>query len=110
MKEGEDISMSEEHTHHVGNYTHTHSAEHDRIVLQRLSRAIGHLQKVREMVENGEDCSDVLIQLAAVRGALASTGKYILDEHICHCIVHAVESGDMKEVEDLRKAISQFIN
>ena len=104
------LTMSEEHTHHVGNYTHTHSPEHDRIVIARLSRAIGHLQKVRDMVVDGADCSEVQIQQAAVRGALASTGNYILDEHISHCIVHAVESGDMKEVEELKKAISQFIN
>ena len=102
--------MSEEHTHQVGNYVHTHSPEHDRIVIARLSRAIGHLQKVRDMVVEGADCSEVLIQLAAVRGALASTGTFILEEHISHCIVHAVESGDMQEVEDLNKAISQFIS
>ena len=102
--------MSEEHTHQVGNYIHTHSPAHDRIVIARLSRAIGHLQKVRDMVVEGADCSEVLIQLAAVRGALASTGTFILEEHISHCIVHAVESGDMQEVEDLNKAISQFIS
>ena len=79
-------------------------------MIARLSRAIGHLQKVRDMVVEGADCSEVLIQLAAVRGALASTGTFILEEHISHCIVHAVESGDMQEVEDLNKAISQFIS
>ena len=98
-----------EHTHKVGNYVHTHSPEHDRQVINRLSRAIGHLEKVRQMVENGEDCSQVLIQLAAVRSALGSCGKEILEEHISHCIIHAVESGDMHEVEELNRAISQFI-
>ena len=99
----------EEHVHHVNGYTHYHSPEHDRRIINRLSRAIGHLEKVRDMVEKGEDCSQVLIQLAAVRSALGSTGKVILEEHISHCIVHAVESGDMHEVEELNKAISQFI-
>ena len=96
------------HDEHSG-YTHTHSPDHDRKVINRLSRAIGHLEKVKEMVENGEDCSQVLIQLAAVRSALTATGKVILEEHISHCIVHAVESGDMQEVEALNEAISQFI-
>ena len=46
----------EEHVHHVNGYTHYHSPEHDRRIINRLSRAIGHLEKVRDMVEKGEDC------------------------------------------------------
>lgn len=59
-------------------HTHTHSHEHTKEVSNRLARAIGHLQKVKQMVENGDDCSDVLIQLAAVKSALNNTGKVIL--------------------------------
>ena len=98
-----------EHVHSHGGYTHTHSPEHDKKVMNRLSRAIGHLEKVKDMVERGDDCSQVLIQLAAVRSALTATGKVILQEHISHCIVHAVESGDDREVEELNEAIAQFI-
>jgi len=101
------IHGDEGHAH--GGYAHTHSPEHDKKVMNRLSRAIGHLEKVKDMVERGEDCSDVLIQLAAVRSALTATGKVILKEHISHCIVHAVESGDDREVEELNEAIAQFI-
>ena len=98
------------HDHdHMHSHSHTHSPEHTRKVINRLSRAIGHLEKVRSMVECGEDCSQVLIQLAAVRSALTATGKVILEEHISHCIVHAVESGDMQEIDDLNEAISQFV-
>ena len=75
-------------------HTHTHSHKHTKEVSNRLARAIGHLQKVKQMVENGDDCSDVLIQLAAVKSALNNTGKVILKDHLDHCIVHAVEKGD----------------
>ena len=61
------------------------------------------------MVENGQDCADVLIQLAAVRSALTSTGKIILKDHIEHCIVDAVQNGDQEPMEQLKKAIEQFI-
>ena len=90
-------------------HTHTHSHEHTRAVLNRLSRAIGHLESIKRMVEDGRDCSEVLIQLAAVRSALGNTGKVILEDHINHCIVDAVESGDMEAIEELNKAISYFI-
>ena len=101
-KEGEEISEQQTHHHH-------HSEESKRAVINRLSRAIGHLESVKRMVEADKDCSEVLVQLAAVRSALGSTGKVILKEHISHCIVHAVEEGDSKVIEDLESAIDQFI-
>ena len=73
------------------------------------SRAIGHLEAVKKMVEEGQDCSQVLIQLAAVKSALNNTGKIILKDHINHCIVEAVETGDKKALEDLSAAIDQFM-
>lgn len=78
-------------------------------VLNRLSRAIGHLEAVKKMVEEGQDCSQVLIQLAAVKSALNNTGKIILKDHINHCIVEAVETGDKKALEDLSAAIDHFM-
>lgn len=88
---------------------HPHVHENKRVVVNRLSRAIGHLEKVRRMVEEDYDCSEVLVQLAAVRGALDNTGKVILQDHIQHCIVDAVEEGDDNAILDLCDAIDKFI-
>ena len=54
------------HTHGEG---HGHVHENTKAVLNRLARAIGHLESVKKMVEDGRDCSEVLIQLSAVRSA-----------------------------------------
>lgn len=97
--------MANENHQHI----HHHSAEHRREVTNRLAKAIGHLQKVKQMVEDDEDCSDVLIQLAAVKSAVNNTGKVILKDHIEHCIVHAVEDGDVKMIEELNNAIDKFM-
>lgn len=96
--------MDNKHTH-----AHHHSEEHRKEVSNRLARAIGHLQKVKTMVENDEDCSDVLIQLAAVKSAINNTGKVILKDHMEHCIVHAVEDGNMEMIEELNAAIDKFM-
>ena len=96
------------HVHSHGN-GHPHVHANTKAVLNRLSRAIGHLESVRQMVEDGRDCSEVLIQLAAVKSAINNVGKVILKDHIDHCIVDAVEQGDHKAIEDLEKAIDQFI-
>lgn len=106
--DGSVYTHTHEHDATMG-HPHTHSHEHTKAVLNRLSRAIGHLESIKRMVEDGRDCSEVLIQLAAVRSALGSTGKVIMEDHINHCIIDAVESGDMHAVEELNKAISYFI-
>lgn len=93
-----------QHKHH-----HHHSEEHRREVSNRLARAIGHLQKVKQMVEDDENCSDVLIQLAAVKSAINNTGKVILKDHMEHCIVHAVEDGDTEMIDELNAAIDKFM-
>lgn len=91
----------------VGEHPHTHAHTHknSKSVLNRLSKCIGHLSAVKRMVEEGRDCSEVLIQLAAVRSAINSTCKIILKDHIDHCIVDAVETGDTDTIEELNKAI-----
>ena len=95
-----------EYTHvHEDNPTHKHSHENTKMVLNRLSRASGHLESVKRMVEDGRDCSEVLIQLSAVISALKNTSKVILKDHLEHCIVDAVESGDKKAIDNLNQAI-----
>lgn len=91
------------------NMSHEHHHEDTQAVLNRLSRAIGHLEAVKKMVEDDRDCSEVLIQLAAVKSAINNTGKIILKDHINHCIVHAVETGDEKALDDLNNAIDKFM-
>lgn len=61
------------------------------------------------MVESGRDCSEVLIQLSAVKSAINNTGKIILQDHIEHCIVDAVEHGDKDALKELEKAIDRFM-
>ena len=90
-------------------HTHGHVHENQRAVVNRLSRAIGHLEKVKRMVEAGQDCSEVLVQLAAVRSALDNTGKVILKDHMRHCMVDAVAAGDQDAIEDLCQAIDKFM-
>lgn len=88
---------------------HSHTHTHSKAIINRLSRSIGHLEAVRRMVEEGEDCSAVLIQLSAVRSALTNTGKEILKDHLEHCIVNAIETGDDQALEELNHAIDKFV-
>ena len=101
---------SQEHSHeHDHNHEHGHTHTQTKAVINRLSRAIGHLESVKRMVESGRDCTEVLMQLAAVQSALNGIAKVVLKDHIEHCIVDAVNSNDLAAVEDLNRAIERFM-
>ena len=96
------------HAHGIA-HSHGHVHENQKAVVNRLARAIGHLEKVKRMVEEGQDCADVLVQLAAVRSAIDNTGKVILKDHIHHCMVDAVAAGDQNAIDSLCEAVDKFM-
>ena len=103
-----DEAHNHAHSHDAAN-GHGHVHENTQAVLNRLSRAIGHRESARKMVADGRDCSEVLIQLSAVKSAINNTGKIILQDHIEHCIVDAVEHGDKDAIKELERAIDRFM-
>ena len=105
---GHEHSHEDDHAHGHG-HGHTHTHQNTKAVLNRLSRAIGHMESIKRMVEDGRDCSEVLVQLSAVKAAINNTAKVILKDHIEHCMVDAVESGDHEAIEELTAAIDRFI-
>ena len=90
-------------------HSHTHTHTQTKAVLNRMSRLIGHLNAVKGMIEEGRDCSEVLIQLSAVNAAIRSVSRVILEDHLKHCIVEAVQEGDETAIDDINKAIEQFM-
>ncbi|NCD02357.1 MAG: hypothetical protein EOM00_05100 [Clostridia bacterium] len=94
------------HSHEHGHY---HDPAEKKRQINRLSRLIGHLEYVKRMIENDEDCSAVLMQIAATRSALNGLGKQIINEHMAHCITHAIEDGDTAAVQEFQDAIQKYI-
>ena len=88
---------------------HTHRHTETKQVVNRLSRAAGHLEAIKKMVEEERDCGEVLIQLAAVRSAINSVGRIIMTDHMEHCVAEAVEHGDREALERFSAAVAQFL-
>ena len=88
---------------------HTHPHTETKKVINRLSRAIGHMESIKKMVEDGRDCTEVLIQIAAVKSAINNIGKLILQDHIEHCVADAIQTGDKQALQDLSVAIDRFM-
>lgn len=62
------------------------------------------------MVKEDRHCPEVLIQIAAVRGALDRVARIILDEHLTACVGRAADRGNMEaEIEELKAALDHFL-
>lgn len=89
---------------------HEHQHEHHQQVLNRLARIEGHVRGIKRMVEEDTPCPDVLTQIAAVRSALNSVGRVILEDHLQSCMVDAVEKDDyQRALRDLKISLDKFI-
>ena len=70
-------------------------------VLKRLKTIEGHLKKVIQMVENDVYCVDVLQQTSAVKNAIKSAEKVLLDNHLHSCVIKDVKKGKQKALNEL---------
>lgn len=92
-------------------HTHVHSEESLRAIVNRLSRIEGHIRGIKTMVQESRPCPDVLVQIAAVRGALDRVARKVLDEHLTECIARAAKAGDIEaEIEELKAALDRYLN
>ncbi|NET02781.1 MAG: metal-sensitive transcriptional regulator [Sphaerospermopsis sp. SIO1G2] len=91
-------------------HPHVHSEESLRKIVNRLSRIEGHIRGVKTMVQQNSPCPDVLLQIAAVRGALDKVARIVLDEHLTECIARASKNGNIDtEIEELKAALDRFL-
>lgn len=72
--------------------------------LKRLKRIEGQARGLQRMVEEEQDCIDILTQVAAMTKALQTSALRLLDDHLRHCVVHAAETGGEVADERLREA------
>ena len=97
-----------EHGRHI--HSHVHSEESLKRIVNRLSRIEGHIRGIKTMVQESRPCPDVLVQVAAVRGALDRVARIILDEHLTECISRAAAEGNIDaEIADLKAALDRFL-
>ncbi|WP_017316062.1 metal-sensing transcriptional repressor [Mastigocladopsis repens] len=104
-----------DNTQHIHNneesvHPHVHSEESLRRIVNRLSRIEGHVRGIKTMVQQSSPCPDVLLQIAAVRGALDRVARIVLDEHLTECVARAAKEGNIEvEIEQLKAALDRFL-
>ena len=60
--------------------------------VRRLRRIEGQVRGLQKMVEDDRYCIDILTQVASVTKALQGVAMGLLDEHLRHCVAHAVRA------------------
>lgn len=69
-------------------------------IQNRISRIIGQLKGINNMIEENRYCGDVLIQLSAIEKALDSVGYEILRNHMSTCLAKDLKEGDEKSIDE----------
>lgn len=81
-----------------------------RQVVNRLARIEGHVRAIKRMAEEDRGCTDLLLQLAAVRAAVDQVSRLVLADHVESCLRGAAASGSAdEEWERLKQALDRFI-
>ena len=77
------------------------SPEEYKKLIHRLNRIEGQIRGIRNMVEQGAYCPDILVQSAAVNAAVNAFNKELLANHIKTCVVQDIQKGNDGVIDEL---------
>lgn len=87
-----------------------HQHQHTKVIADQLARTAGHVGAIKRMVEDGRSCTDVLVQLSAVRASIDRASKLVLEDHLESCVRGAADNGMAdEEWVRLKAALDTFI-
>lgn len=73
-------------------------------VLNRLKNIKGHVSGIERMVDENQTCSNILVQLSAVRASVEKLGMYILENNAVECLC-----SDFKDSKNDKEKIQQIV-
>ncbi|MCR5145459.1 MAG: metal-sensing transcriptional repressor [Lachnospiraceae bacterium] len=78
-------------------------------LINRLNRIEGQVRGVTNMVQNDAYCVDILTQVSAIRSALNSFNKVLLENHIKTCVTEDIIAGNDDKVDELVDTIQKLM-
>ena len=81
-------------------------------LVTRLKRIEGQVRGLQRMVEDDTYCIDVITQVSATTKALQSVALLLLEDHLGHCVAHAlVEGGDVadEKIKEASEAVARLV-
>ena len=86
------------------------NTEAEKAILTRLKTVKGHIAGIERMVENKENCADILVQISATSSAIEKIGIYLLENNAKDCLCNEAKSAEEKEhVQKIVKQIISFL-
>lgn len=80
-------------------------------IVNRLNRIEGQVKGIRKMVEEGQSCAEVMMQIAAVKAAVNRVGTVMFETHFRDCLEKAIREGDDLEfIDDVMKMLGKYIS
>jgi len=78
-------------------------------IVKRLKRIEGQVRGVIRMVEEGQSCEDLLIQISSIRASVNKTGQFLMEEHLNNCIIEGIRKGRANDtIRKLTTALDQY--
>lgn len=79
-------------------------------LMSRLKKIEGQVRGIHKMIDENRSCSDVVIQLAAVKAAINRVGFSVLACHLANSIQENMEQGkELNEsLDDFMKVFKKF--
>ncbi|BCV22576.1 metal-sensitive transcriptional regulator [Moorella sp. Hama-1] len=71
-------------------------------ILSRLKRIEGQVRGITRMIEENRSCSDIIMQLSAIKAAISQVGASVLSTYLASCL-----EADIEE-EKVKKALAEF--
>lgn len=93
----------------MGVYVKGMSHDTKAATLKRLNRIEGQVRGLSRMIEEGRYCIDVVTQIAAVQAALRRVEEDVLENHVAHCVEHAIKSGDAEQQREKIKELMDVL-
>ncbi len=78
--------------------------------MRTLTKIEGHVRGIWRMIDENWECSEVLLQLVAVRVAIDKVSRIVLKDHMQTCVAQAVKDGKgEKAICELKDALLKFL-
>ncbi|MDW7651077.1 MAG: metal-sensitive transcriptional regulator [Bacillota bacterium] len=79
-------------------------------IINRLNRIEGQVKGVRKMIEEEQQCTDILMQIAAVKSAVNKVGTLVFQTHFRHCLYEAIhEDRDTEFIDEVMNMLGKYI-
>lgn len=78
-------------------------------LINRLNRLEGQIRGIKGMLEKDAYCTDILIQVEAVKAAMNSFTKVLLSNHIKSCVTEDIKAGKEETVDELVATLQKLM-